>query len=113
MANRKITSLVALAAPAIDDVLPIIDISETGNDLKNKKITYGELFKSLPDGSNTAPAIAFNSSTSTGLYRSAANELSIATTQWVSTSRSVDVSHNDLRLITCVWMVDSVTDDIP
>ena len=79
MANRKITSLVALAAPAIDDVLPIIDISETGNDLKNKKITYGELFKSLPDGSNTAPAIAFNSSTSTGLYRSAANELSIAT----------------------------------
>ena len=79
MANRKITSLVALAAPAIDDVLPIIDISETGNDLKNKKITYGELFKSLPDGSNSAPAIAFNSSTSTGLYRSAANELSIAT----------------------------------
>jgi cytoskeletal protein CcmA (bactofilin family) len=79
VANRKITSLVALAAPAIDDVLPIIDISETGNDLKNKKITYGELFKSLPDGSNTAPAIAFNSSTSTGLYRSAANELSIAT----------------------------------
>ena len=79
MANRKITSLVALTAPATDDVLPIIDISETGNDLKNKKITYGELFKSLPDGSNTAPALAFNSSTTTGIYRSAANELSIAT----------------------------------
>ena len=79
MANRKITSLVALTAPATDDVLPIIDISETGNDLKNKKITYGELFKSLPDGSNTAPALAFNSSTTTGIYRSAVNELSIAT----------------------------------
>ena len=77
MANRKITSLVALAAPAIDDVLPIIDISETGNDLKNKKITYGELFKSLPDGTAIAPSVAFNSETSTVLYRSAANELSL------------------------------------
>ena len=79
MANRKITDLTALTAPAADDVIPIVDVSETSNSTKNKKITYGELSQSLPDGSNTAPAVAFNSSASTGLYRSAANELSIAT----------------------------------
>ena len=38
MTNKKITEFTELTAPASTDVLPIIDISETGNDLKNKKI---------------------------------------------------------------------------
>ena len=86
MANRKITELTALTTPAADDVIPIVDISETGNATKNKKITVGNLIENLADidlklanGTEAAPSLAFTSATSTGLYRSAANELSIAT----------------------------------
>ena len=79
MANRKISELGALTAPAADDLLAVVDVSEGSNSNKNKKITYGELFKSVIDGTETAPAIAFDSAGTTGLYRSAANELSIAT----------------------------------
>ena len=86
MANRKITDLTELTTPASDDVLPIVDISETSNTTKNKKITVGNLIENLTDvdlklanGTEAAPSLAFTSSTSTGLYRSAANELSITT----------------------------------
>ena len=86
MANRKITDLTALTAAAIDDVIPIVDISETSNSTKNKKITVANFFGNSPslnlklaDGTASAPSLAFTSATSTGLYRSAANELSIAT----------------------------------
>ena len=86
MANRKITDLAELTTPASDDVIPIVDISETGNATKNKKITAGNLLQGTPslsfklaNGTEAAPSLAFTSATSTGLYRSAANELSIAT----------------------------------
>ena len=68
MANRKITDLTALVDPATDDVLPIVDVSEGLNANKNKKITYVELFKSIDNGTATAPAIAFNASANTGIY---------------------------------------------
>ena len=48
MANRKISDLTALTAPAVGDLLPIVDISEAAAADKNKKITYGELFASIP-----------------------------------------------------------------
>ena len=38
MSNRKITDMVALTAPASDDVLPIVDISEAAAVDKNKKL---------------------------------------------------------------------------
>ena len=86
MANRKITDLTALTTTAVDDVIPIVDISETSNSTKNKKITVQNFFAGTPslnlklaDGTASAPSIAFTTSTSTGLYRSAVNELSIAT----------------------------------
>ena len=79
MANRKISELSSLATPVVDDLLPIVDISEGLNANKNKKITYGEFFRSVANGTETAPAVAFDASATTGLYRSAANELSIAT----------------------------------
>ena len=86
MANRKITDLTALTATAVDDVIPIVDISETSNSTKNKKITVQNFFAGTPslnlklaNGTASAPSLAFTSATSTGLYRSAANELSIAT----------------------------------
>ena len=86
MANRKITDLTELTTPASDDVIPIVDVSETSNATKNKKITAGNLLQGTPslalqfaDGTASAPSIKFTSALTTGLYRSAANELSIAT----------------------------------
>ena len=45
MANRKITAMTALTAPATDDVLPIVDVSEAVATDKNKKITVQELLR--------------------------------------------------------------------
>ena len=50
MANRKISDLTALTAPATGDLLPIVDISEAAAADKNKKITYGNLFTRIPAG---------------------------------------------------------------
>ena len=66
MANRKISEFTALTAPASNDVLPIIDISESGAD-KNKKITLSNLLSKAPDGSASAPAFSFNSDTNSGI----------------------------------------------
>ena len=79
MANRKITELTALTAPAADDVLPIIDVSEGVDANKNKKITFGSFTSGANPGSASLPSIAFGSDPDTGLYLSATNELSIAT----------------------------------
>ena len=43
MANRKISQLTELTAPATGDVLPIVDISEAAAADKNKKITFQSL----------------------------------------------------------------------
>lgn len=79
MANRKITDLNALTAPAAADVLPIVDISESSNALKNKKITVEDLLSNAPTGSVAAPSFAFASDTDTGMYRAAANHISFVT----------------------------------
>jgi len=50
MANRKISDLTALTAPATGDLLPIVDISEAAAADKNKKITYGNMFTRIPAG---------------------------------------------------------------
>ena len=56
MADRKVTALTELTAPVADDVLPIIDTSESSNSAKNKKIQYTTLLRNLPSGSNTIPS---------------------------------------------------------
>lgn len=43
MADRKISALTALTAPATGDYLPIVDISEPADADKNKRITYQAL----------------------------------------------------------------------
>ena len=91
MANRKISELGALTTPAADDLLAVVDVSEGTNSNKNKKITYSELFKSVIDGTETAPAFAFDTATTTGFYKSAANELSIAT----NGGRAIQVEANN------------------
>ena len=79
MADRKVTALTELTAPVADDVLPIIDTSESSNSAKNKKIQYTTLLRNLPSGSNTIPSLAWTADSGvTGLYRSAANTLSVS-----------------------------------
>jgi hypothetical protein len=78
MANRKISDLTALTAPATGDLLPIVDISEAAAADKNKKITYGELLASAPAGSAAAPSFSFDSDPNTGIYSPAADTLAFA-----------------------------------
>ena len=78
MADRKISALTELTAPASGDFFPVVDISEADNADKNKKITYGTLFRALPDGTAGAPSIGFASDNATsGIFRTAANEIAI------------------------------------
>jgi hypothetical protein len=79
VADRKITDLTALTTPASADVLPIVDVSEAAAADKNKKITVGELFKGVPDGSAAAPAIAFETDDGNGLFLSTTDTIGIAT----------------------------------
>jgi hypothetical protein len=82
MADRKVSALTELTAPVADDVLPIIDTSESSNSAKNKKIQYTTLLRNLPSGSNTTPSLGWTADSGvTGLYRSAANTLSVSVNQ--------------------------------
>ena len=79
MADRKISDLTSLTSPATGDLLPVVDVSEAANVDKNKSITFGTLFRTLPNGSVGAPAIGFLSDSGTsGIYRTAANEVAIS-----------------------------------
>jgi hypothetical protein len=75
MPDRLISALTALTAPAADDYLPIVDVSEGAAASKNKRITVQELFTSIPNGSAAAPSIAFEGDPNTGFYRPAADTL--------------------------------------
>jgi hypothetical protein len=79
MADRKITDLNTLTSPVAGDLLPIVDISEAANVDKNKSITFGAMFRSLPDGTQGAPSIGWLSDNGvTGIYRYAENEIGFA-----------------------------------
>jgi hypothetical protein len=79
MADRKISDLTALTAPAAGDYLPIVDISEASAANKNKRITIEELLRGAPDGTAAAPGIGFESDPNTGIYRPGADQLAIST----------------------------------
>ena len=79
MADSKITDLSELTAPATDDVLAVVDISEANAADKNKKIEVSNLMKGVANGSATSPSIAFQSDSNTGIYRAAADKLAITT----------------------------------
>ena len=79
MADRKISDLTALTAPASGDYLPIVDISEAAAASKNKRITIEELFRGTPDGTAAAPAIAADSDPDTGIFSAGANLWAVAT----------------------------------
>ena len=79
MANKKITALTALTAPAASDVLAIIDLSEGSVADQNKKITYADVLSKAPDGSQSTPSISFLSDGDTGIASAGSNALQIVT----------------------------------
>jgi len=79
MADRKISDLTALTAPASGDYLPIVDISEAAAANKNKRITIEELFRGVPLGTAAAPSIAIEGDENTGIYSPGADQLAIST----------------------------------
>ena len=79
MANRKISDLTALTAPAAGDLLPIVDISEAVAADKNKRITIGTLLSGAPLGSAAAPTFAFSGDPNTGIYSPGADQVAIST----------------------------------
>ena len=59
MADRAISTLVALTAPASNDVFVVVDASEPASADKNKQLSFSTLHKTAPDGSVTSPSIGF------------------------------------------------------
>ena len=78
MADRKISALNELTTPVATDVFPIIDVSESANADKNKKIQLTTILRGIPDGSASAPSVGFISDTGTsGLFRVTDDEIGI------------------------------------
>ncbi len=82
MADRKITALTELTAPVATDVFPIIDVSESANANKNKKIQLTTILRGIPNGSASAPSVGFIDDTGTsGLFRVTDDEIGISCNQ--------------------------------
>ena len=75
MANVKITELTAATALAGTDVLPIVDVGADAT----KKVSVSDLLRNLPDGTASAPALAFADDQNSGILSPANNELAFAT----------------------------------
>ena len=82
MADRKITALTELTAPVAADVFPIIDVSESANANKNKKIQLTTILKGIPNGTASSPSVGFiGDNGATGFFRVASNEIGISADQ--------------------------------
>ena len=80
MADRKLSQLTALTAPASDDEFIVLDASASTDADKNKKVTFGTLCSQVPVGSVTAPSLGFaGDSDATGFFRSAEDEIAVST----------------------------------
>ena len=78
MADRKISQLASLIAPAALDDFVVVDASEASSADKNKRLSFSILHKAVPDGTVTDPSISFlTDNSASGFYRSAANEIAI------------------------------------
>ena len=111
MANRKITDMTALTAPAEADVLPIVDVSEAAAADKNKKITVQELFKGVPDGTAAAPGLAFESDDGNGVYLAGTDNVAISTggAQRISVTNTGTTITGDLTVSGTTTTVESTT----
>ena len=82
MADRKITALTELTAPVATDVFPIIDVSESANANKNKKIQLTTILRGSPNGRASAPSVGCIDDTGTsGLFRVTDDEIGISCNQ--------------------------------
>ena len=82
MADRKISALNELTTPVATDVFPIIDVSESANADKNKKIQLTTILRGIPNGSASAPSVGFIGDTGTsGLFRVTDDEIGISCSQ--------------------------------
>jgi hypothetical protein len=80
MADRKLSALTELTAPATGDEFLVLDASESTDANKNKRIQFGTLCDHIPDGSVAAPSLGFASDTGdSGFFRSAEDEIAIST----------------------------------
>ena len=111
MANRKITAMTALTAPAEGDVLPIVDVSEAAATDKNKKITIQELFKGAPSGTESAPGIAFESDDGNGIYLAGTDNVAISTggSQRISVTNSGTTITGNLTVQGATTSISSTT----
>jgi hypothetical protein len=111
MANRKITAMTALTAPAESDVLPIVDVSEAAATDKNKKITVQELFKGAPSGTESAPGIAFESDDGNGIYLAGTDNVAISTggSQRISVTNTGTTITGDLTVSGTTTTIESTT----
>ena len=75
MANVKITELTAATALTGTDVLPIVDVGADAT----KKVSVSDLLRNLPDGTASAPALAFADDQNTGVLSPGNNSLAFAT----------------------------------
>lgn len=74
MANIKLTELDPITALDDGDVLVAVDVSAD----ETHKITATNLFRTLPDGTATAPALAFSSSQASGVFLAGTDTVGIA-----------------------------------
>jgi hypothetical protein len=82
MADRKITALTELTAPVATDVFPVIDVSESANANKNKKIQLTTILQNIPDGTVSNPSVSFVSDTGvTGFFRGGTNDIGVSANQ--------------------------------
>ena len=79
MADKRISDLSGLTDPANDDLFVVVDISESADAAKNKKLTFQTLHRSVGDGTAASPSISFLSDAGAdGFFKPAASEVAVA-----------------------------------
>ena len=79
MADRKISVLSALTAPADNDLFVVVDASEAAAADKNKNLTFQTLHKSVGDGTAASPSISFLSDAGVdGFFKPAQSEVAVS-----------------------------------